>query len=222
MKRYFSQFKLVEIQQTFYKPPKLETALKWREEAGDDFEFCLKAWQLITHPPSSPTYRKAGITIPWENKECYGWFKPTREVMEAWHRTEEIARALKAKIIVFQCPPSFRESQESIDNMTKFFQAIGKEFLFAWEPRGGWSDAQIEALCKELDLIHCVDPLEREPLYGEVRYFRLHGGPGYAHSYSEEELKQIKQKGEGESYFLFNNITMYDDALRFLNLLGDA
>jgi len=33
MKHYFSQFRLVEVQQTFYKPPQVETALKWRQQA---------------------------------------------------------------------------------------------------------------------------------------------------------------------------------------------
>jgi uncharacterized protein YecE (DUF72 family) len=44
MKDYFRQFKLVEVQQTFYKIPRLETALRWREAAPTDFEFTLKAW----------------------------------------------------------------------------------------------------------------------------------------------------------------------------------
>lgn len=59
MKDYFKQFKLVEVQQTFYKLPKLETALKWRGTAPSDFEFTLKASQLITHPAASLTYRRA-------------------------------------------------------------------------------------------------------------------------------------------------------------------
>ncbi len=60
MKKYFSQFRLVEVQQTFYKMPRLKTAQKWRQEAPSDFEFTLKAWQLITHSPTSATY----LTFP--------------------------------------------------------------------------------------------------------------------------------------------------------------
>lgn len=220
MKHYFSRFKVVEVQQTFYKPPQLETAIKWRKEAPPDFEFTIKAWQLITHPASSPTYRKAGLKIAPEKEDRYGSFKPTEEVREAWGRTKEIAQALKAKVIVFQCPPRFRESEENVRNMREFFQNLGREFLFAWEPRGGWSEERIESLCQELDLVHCVDPSEREALFGKIGYFRLHGGPGYRHSYSDEELEQIKERVKG-GYLLFNNITMYDDALRFMKLLGE-
>ena len=56
--QYFSQFHAVEIQSTFYDPPASKVATRWRATAPSDFEFCIKAWQLITHSPSSPTYRR--------------------------------------------------------------------------------------------------------------------------------------------------------------------
>ena len=52
-KAYFQRFSLVEVQQTFCKPPRLETLARWHQEAPEGFEFILKAWQLITHEPSS-------------------------------------------------------------------------------------------------------------------------------------------------------------------------
>jgi len=222
MKYYFSQFKLVEVQQTFYKLPRVETVVKWRQSAPSDFEFSIKAWQLITHPPSSPTYRKAGVQIAKDKEENYGYFKPSHEVTEAWHKTQEIAQKLRVGIIVFQCPASFIDSAENIENMRKFFQSVARESLrLVWEPRGQWSDRLITSLCQELELIHCVDPLERNTLYGPTNYFRLHGGPSYRHSYSDEELERLREMvHKKENYVLFNNITMYDDALRFTHLLG--
>lgn len=56
----FRDFGIVEIQQTFYQPPRDTTAEKWRAEAPQDFVFTLKAWQLITHEAASPTYRLHG------------------------------------------------------------------------------------------------------------------------------------------------------------------
>ena len=76
IKDYFSQFRLVEVQQTFYKVPRLKTALRWRREAPADFEFTLKAWQLITRLPTSPTYRKAGVKIPPGVEGHYGFLNP--------------------------------------------------------------------------------------------------------------------------------------------------
>ena len=221
MKDYFNQFRLVEVQKTFYKMPKLETALRWRRETPADFEFTLKAWQLITHPPTSPTYRKAGIKVLSGMEEHYGFFRPSDEVLEAWEKTMRFAQALEAKVIVFQCPPSFGETPENIGNIRRFFKSVKYSgFLFAWEPRGEWSDSTIKALCSELGLIHCVDPMDKEPLYGKLQYFRLHGGPRYQHRYSEEELKHLKDKlGSKESYVLFNNLNMYHDALAFDRLM---
>lgn len=46
---YFRQFQVVEIQNTFYRLPRLATAEKWRRAAPPSFEFTMKAWQLITH-----------------------------------------------------------------------------------------------------------------------------------------------------------------------------
>ncbi len=226
MKHYFSQFKVCEVQQTFYKLPRLETALRWRREAGPDFEFTIKAWQVITHPPSSPTYRRSGLKIEPGKEGNYGFFRPSDEVMEAWRKTKETGEALGVRIIVFQCPASFRETAESVANTRVFFRAIDRSgFVLVWEPRGEWDGGRVRALCEELDLVHCVDPLKAVPLYGRLKYFRLHGGPGYRHTYTDEELERLKGMVEGETYFMFNNISMYDDALRLKRLfygeLGD-
>jgi uncharacterized protein YecE (DUF72 family) len=56
--RYFKQFRTIELQSTFYQPSAVDLAEEWRRDAPEDFRFCLKAWQLITHGASSPTYRK--------------------------------------------------------------------------------------------------------------------------------------------------------------------
>jgi uncharacterized protein YecE (DUF72 family) len=218
---YFQRFKLVEVQQTFYKMPRLETARRWRQEAPADFEFTLKAWQLITHHAASPTYRKAGIRVPPDAEERYGFFRPSDEVHQAWEETKRFAQALEARVILFQCPPSFKETLENIANMRWFFNAVrGPGFLFVWEPRGAWSDLTIKALCAELELIHCVDPMEKETLFGEPQYFRLHGGPGYRHQYTNKELEHIEDKAiYKNTYVLFNNLDMRHDALAFASLI---
>jgi uncharacterized protein YecE (DUF72 family) len=78
---------------------------------------------------------------------------------------------------------------------------------------------RVKSLCQELDLIHCVDPSSSKPLWGEVYYLRLHEGPGYRHSYSDEELMHLKEIVGSKAYLLFNNLTMYNDALRFSSLV---
>jgi uncharacterized protein YecE (DUF72 family) len=219
-KKYFEQFKLVEIQQTFYNPPLTGTAQKWRDEVPEDFEFSLRAWQEITHLPSSPTYRKAGLQVPAGKEDNYGFFKPTEEVFEACRKTRDIAQVLKVKAIVFQCPVKFTPSMENIKSMRYFLTAIDRgNFIFVWEPRGEWSSNVIAALCEDLYLVHCVDPLESKAAYGRLKYFRLHGGRDYRRQYSDDELARLRELSNGEAYVLFNNISMYGYALRFKQLI---
>jgi uncharacterized protein YecE (DUF72 family) len=224
---YFQHFRLIEIQQTFYKPPLPKTALRWREEAPPAFAFALKAWQLITHPRHSPTYARAGIDIPEPAQGRYGSFRPTAEVMAAWERSLEIALALEAAVVVFQCPASFRPTPQNKDNMRAFFGQARREGLtFAWEPRGDWPDADIAALCRELDLVHAVDPFKRAPVTAGLAYFRLHGidGYDYHYRYSDDDLARLEEacRPFAESYVLFNTASMWDDALRFQGRLPEG
>jgi uncharacterized protein YecE (DUF72 family) len=220
--QYFRLFKVIEIQQTFYQLPRLRTAEKWRKAAPDDFEFTLKAWQLITHEPSSPTYRRLGTKIEPAEMGEYGSFRSTAAVKDAWARTAMFARALGAKIVVFQCPASFRATKEHVGNLRAFFAGIDREGLqFAWEPRGAWPNRLVKDLCGELDLIHCVDPFRSEAQHGEIQYFRLHGVTGYQYRYNDGELERLKRWVEDKStYVLFNNNWMKEDALRFLEMTG--
>jgi len=220
-KRYYRQFKAVEVQKTFYQPPKPETAQRWREEAPEDFEFTIKAWQLITHPPQSPTYRRTKVEIPPSKRENYGYFRPTEEVFYAWEKTRRIAQALKAKLIIFQCPASFKPTPENIGNMEDFFtKAERGGLLFGWEPREKWKNQEIEGLCRSHDLLHIVDPFKSKVVYGSIHYFRLHGIGGYRYKYSPEELLQLREWAkERPTWVMFNNVYMLDDALRFSQIL---
>lgn len=223
-KKYYLYLKLVELQQTFYQPPQLETVQEWRESSPDDFEFTIKAWQLITHPPSSPTYRKLKIVIPEKKREHYGYFQPTEEVFSAWEYTERIARLLDTKLIIFQSPSSFIPIDKYVKNMYQFFSSINREgFFFVWEPRGAWPENIIKEICEDLALIHCVDPFKNEPLSGVLTYLRLHGKSGYNYHYKDEELKWLEKevrKRRQPVYVMFNNTYMFDDAQRFINLIS--
>jgi len=221
-KEYYTHFGVVEVQQTFYHPPRVETCEKWRAQAPPGFEFALKAWQLMTHAPSSPTYRRLRMEIEKPNR--YGFFRPTDEVLVAWEKTKEIARALEAHIVLFQRPISFPPTKEHIADMHAFFQAIERDgLLFAWEPRGEWEEEQIEGLCQELDLTHGVDLFQHPPVYGEIAYFRLYGIGGYRYHYTDEDLGRLVHwcREYEEGYCLFNNMTMFEDALRMKEVIGE-
>src|SRR5215211_4148447 len=111
MAEYVAHFQVVEVQQTFYQPPQVQTLERWRAEAPKDFEFTLKAWMLITHEARSPTYRRLKRELTEEEREQCGSFRPTPMVREAWDVTLACARALKARRVLFQCPASFRPTK---------------------------------------------------------------------------------------------------------------
>ena len=214
---YYRAFQVVEVQQTFYQLPQLSTGGRWREESPSNFEFTMKAWQLITHEPSSPTYRRLRVKIPDMKKKAYGFFKETEEVEEAWSKTKEFALALGVEKIVFQTPSSFFPSDNHIKNLKQFFKKIDRHsFTLIWEPRGGWERKEIERLCRELHLTPCLHPFEGSAPEGNLLYLRLHGEKGYRYSYSEEEMRRLLEMGRGylQAYLMFNNVTMYEDALR--------
>ncbi|MCU1324894.1 MAG: hypothetical protein JWN34_264 [Bryobacterales bacterium] len=220
--KYIATFGAIELQTTFYQPPADVVARRWKTIAPVDFRFCMKAWQLITHTPSSPTYRRLKSRVSESERELYGSFRPTEQVALAWERTREIAGIIDARVVVFQCPASFLPTRENIRNLSTFFQSIDRdERVLAWEPRGSdWNDELIRDLCAENDLVHCVDPFDRDSVAGKVLYWRLHGRGGYRYRYTDQDLADIAGRLKGHPdqsprYVMFNNMSSREDALRF-------
>jgi len=219
---YFATFNSIEIQKTFYQPPRPSTAEKWRAKTNEDFVFTIKAWQAITHYPSSPTYRRSSLDKE-RKREC-GGFQNTDMVREAWERTAEIAHILRAPVVVFQCPVSLEPTDDHIENMRRFFSEIDRgDILVGWEPRGEWPKDTIADLCNELDLVHVVDPFNNRQMHGDINYFRLHGKTGYRYEYSDDDLGELREMIDRDTAFcMFNNISMDDDAGRFAAMVQDS
>lgn len=230
-KAYYRVFSLVEVQSTFYQLPRVETVRRWRTEAPEAFEFTLKAWQAITHPSSSPTWRRIKPRPPADRVSSYGYLKPTPENVEAWGMVSEIAKALRAEIVVVQCPPSFKATEENIVNVKRFFRVVDVEGLtVAWEPRhSSWSTQVVRDVCEEAGLVHVVDPFKSETATRDRSpvYFRLHGlgRRPYIYKYTGEDLEKLYREYVApldeaglDVYILWNNVHMAEDALRFKNL----
>ncbi len=228
--KYFADFDAVELQSTFYEPPSAALAGKWRALAPSHFHFCIKAWQLITHTTSSPTYRRLKSKLGAAERELVGSFQDTEQVMLAWERTATIARALEARVILFQCPGSFRPEAKNLQNLRRFFSEIKREqFALAWEPRGDWPSDLTATLCGDLDLLLCIDPFDTDATKVRAPYWRLHGKGAYSYRYSDDDLQELLflsrnsgLKPLGPQYIFFNNIWMKDDSLRFKQRLQIA
>lgn len=223
MSTYADNFDVVEVQQTFYQPPQLATIERWRDDVRKGFEFCIKAWQLITHESKSPTYRRLKKELSDKERTECGAFRDTRIVHEGWETTRKCAEAVGAKRILFQCPSSFKPTDQNLENMQTFFASIDRGGCeFYWEPRGNdWTSDIVLPVCQELNLSHVVDPFVSETQTPTKTYFRLHGKTGWRYVYSDAELEQLvgMLPRRGAAYVFFNNIKMREDALRFKQLL---
>jgi uncharacterized protein YecE (DUF72 family) len=222
---YFRRFRVVEVQQTFYEPPQDRTMERWRRQAPPGFEFTLKAWQLVTHDASSPTYRRLKHPLDAADRELVGSFRLTPPVLRAWERTLQCTRLLRATAILLQCPRSFRPTDENVERLSVFCREVERPagVRLVWEPRGPWPSDVVRDLCRERDLVHAVDPFVTETVTPERTYFRLHGVTGARHVYTDDELRRLHtmlpEQAE-DAYVLFNNIPRVIDAERFRTLLG--
>lgn len=213
MKRYWEAFTLVELNNTFYQYPRESTVQKWRKNAPENFEFTVKANQEISH--------KHKLDIKLAN--------------EAFNKMKDICRTLDARILLIQTPSSFKQS--ILSRAEEFFRNVKRDDLtLIWETRGpSWENPgtrkKLKEVLSELDVTHVTDPFRILPVYtGRVAYFRLHGlgSRMYYYQYTDEELKKLfdlikpYDKREKEVYVLFNNLSMFEDAKRFVYFLEEG
>lgn len=220
--RTFDSLDILEVQRTFYQPPRVATAARWRAKAPEGFVFTVKAWQLLTHEAASPTYRRLKEDLSDAELARAGSLKWNRVTRTAFERTREIAEALDAEALLFQMPRSFTPSRENLTRLYRFFEQIDRGGRrMAFEPRGDeWHDDILRKAIDDLDLIHVVDPFLRRPVGRGLRYLRLHGRPAYHYHYrySDEDLRELEDAltRAWPDWVLFNNDAMADDARRFI------
>ncbi|MEM3736891.1 MAG: DUF72 domain-containing protein [Candidatus Bathyarchaeia archaeon] len=209
--RYYQSLDLVEVNSTFYTIPKIQLPERWRKEAPESFEFTVKAHKSISH-----IYK----------------LEPTPECLESYRRMAEICKTLRSRLLLIQTPASVKPLDRTFLAAECFFKAVGGELTLLWETRGpewleGHACKRLGQLLRDYGVVHVTDPLIREPVYaGRMVYVRLHGLGSrlYYYQYSDEELKLLRRKiakfaRRGDVYVLFNNLSMFDDAIRFRTYL---
>jgi len=211
MEIYFGNFRLVELNSTFYQYPQEKTVEGWRTKAPKDFEFTVKAHQDISH--------KAKLKIEETS-------------LQAFEHMKQICKTLNSKILVIQTPGSLRP--DKLADAEKFFREVNRENLvLVWETRGpSWETTEahkkLGQVLEKLDVTHVTDPFRITPAYvGKISYFRLNGlgEQVYYYQYSDMELQRLKElitpyEKEGkEIYVLFNNLSMFQDGVRFIEYM---
>lgn len=216
----FKTLDAVELQDTFYNMPSFERLSKLKSEAPSDFKFSVKVFQGLTHSISSPTMKKAKNFIP---SPKHGLLRPTKENLELWERFKKETVVLNPVLYVFQTSQSFG-TEDDLKGAYEFFKEIHNEARIGWEPRGKAYEnpSYLIKIFEDLGIVHIVDPFRRKPITSSgFQYFRLHGRGGeevnYGYNYTDADLLELYQrvKDYEESYVMFNNIKMFDNAKIF-------
>jgi uncharacterized protein YecE (DUF72 family) len=129
---YASQFRSVEINNTFYRMPKETLLQQWAEQVPDEFTFVLKAPQRITH------------------------MMRLKEVEEPVSVFLERAGALGPKIgpLLFQLPPSMKKD---MGRLTAFLAQLPADRRVAFEVRHeSWYDDEVYDALRARDVALCI------------------------------------------------------------------
>lgn len=169
LKYFTSIFQTVELNNSFYRQPKIHNFQSWREQVPDNFIYSVKANRYFTHLKK---------------------LKVSKEEIEIFI---EAASGLKEKLgpILFQLPPRWKINIERLEN---FLSILPKGERYTLEFRDHtWYTPEVYALLEKYNCAFCIYELagHQSPLWStaDFVYIRLHGpGEKYQGSYSDESL----------------------------------
>ncbi|OHB54655.1 MAG: hypothetical protein A2173_06075 [Planctomycetes bacterium RBG_13_44_8b] len=167
---YAQHFDTVELNNTFYHQPKLQTFKNWQKQAPKDFLFTVKANRFITH------------------------IKRLKDVQEPLQRFFTGALLLKKNLgpILYQLPPSMHKDLERLED---FIQLLPKKHAVIFEFRhNSWFSDDTYKLLNKYGAIFCTHDLIGVPtprvITGRIIYIRFHGPTGrYQGNYTKAMLK---------------------------------
>jgi uncharacterized protein YecE (DUF72 family) len=126
---YAERFDTVEVNATFYRPPKPGVASTWVKRTPSNFIFSLKLYQKFTHPEM---FRKAVGAAEVRVGQ--------KDIDEFRRGIDPVASTGKLGALLAQFPPSFRESPGSREYLEALLSAF-REYPTAVELRHrSWSD----------------------------------------------------------------------------------
>ncbi|MBV9436674.1 MAG: DUF72 domain-containing protein [Acidobacteria bacterium] len=167
---YYEQFDTVELNNSFYMLPKIESLECWREATPKNFEFAIKASRFLTH-----------------NKKLK---EPENALNNFLPRAEALGKKLGP--ILFQLPPKWRINLERLE---EFLTALPTYHRYTFEFREpSWLVDEVYELLRRHNAAFCVyelagfhSPIE---VTADWTYIRLHGPGGkYQGSYSDRVLR---------------------------------
>ncbi|HKC69353.1 MAG TPA: DUF72 domain-containing protein [Bacteroidia bacterium] len=173
---YSSVFNSVELNNTFYKMPKLLDLQKYAQLTPNTFKFSVKINRHITHVLK---------------------LKNSKQLITDFQNLAHEGLADKLSFFLFQLPPSFHYNEENLERIINSIpHKINNVIEFRHE---SWWNDHVETTLKKLNLTFCnVDfPglitrfINTSPLF----YLRLHGNPAlFKSSYSQTQLQNFRHQ----------------------------
>ena len=174
---YTRYFGTVEINNTFYHLPTVQTLRDWRDRTPKGFLFACKGSRFITHMKK---------------------LKDPRQSVRRFLQTIEVLGE-KVGPILFQLPPHWRKNLTRLDD---FLKTLPSKYRFAFEFRDeSWFDQTIYDLLAKHHAAFCFYNLagrwSPEIVTANFVYIRLHGPKGpYQGEYDEKILRAWAKKSE--------------------------
>jgi len=177
---YAERFPTVEVNNTFYRMPKVDVIQSWAAQVPEHFRFVIKASQRITH------FQRL--------KEC-------ADLLDYLYRTTFVLGPRLGPLL-FQLPPNFKKD---LPRLEAFFSVIPDKRPMAFEFRhASWFDDEVFEALRRQGVALCVADTGEEPATPLVAttdwgYLRLR-----REAFSDAELrdwaKRIQSQPWGEAY----------------------
>ncbi len=135
---YGERFRSVEINNTFYRMPKVSVLEAWAAEVPTDFKFVLKASQRITH---QQRLKDAGDSVSY---------------------LLEVASALEERLgpLLFQLPPYLKKDAP---RLREFLALLRPHRRAAFEFRHqSWFDEEVFGLLRDHQAVLCIAEAEND------------------------------------------------------------
>ncbi|WP_268913911.1 DUF72 domain-containing protein [Lentilactobacillus sp. SPB1-3] len=239
LSEYSGHFPVVEMDTPFYAIPKTSVIEHWQHQAPDNFQFILKANQLMTLHDIAK-----GESVTEDERE-----KSFREYLKS---VKPLIKANQLKTVLFQFPPTFQLNTESIEYLRLIKSRMGQLSVSVEFRDDSWYADNVKGDVKNYltelnftfvtpDEPHTLNvgvPFEPVVTSSSLAFLRLHGRnvKGWTNSssnwrtertlynYSEDELMEIaamaKQLADqvAEVVVIFNNNAGHDAAKNALRL----
>jgi uncharacterized protein YecE (DUF72 family) len=189
---YATQFRTVEINNTFYRLPTLSMTRGWARRAPTGFVYAVKGSRFITH-------MKKIANLDGALKKFFDRIKPLQK---------------RTGAILWQLPPFLKKDQPRLEAFLRILPRGGYHHAVEFR-HGSWINDEIFSTLERFDAAHASVSSLGMPMNltvtSEIVYIRFHGlRNGAAHDYTRAELKPWarhiqEQAHSGRRVFVYFN-----------------